>query len=115
MNLAQHVLVFTVRVYRWVLSPAKTVLFGPLGRCRYTPSCSAYALDAIRLHGALHGGWLAARRIFRCHPWSACGHDPVPIGSPTSKPEMAKSAISSARPGQCIESTDRHSSPLLKN
>jgi putative membrane protein insertion efficiency factor len=78
MNPAQHILVFAVRVYRWGVSPAKTVLFGPLGRCRFTPSCSAYALEAIRRHGALRGSWLAVRRICRCHPWSDCGDDPVP-------------------------------------
>ena len=48
MNAAQHILVFCVRLYRWVLSPAKTFLFGPLGRCRFTPSCSEYALEALR-------------------------------------------------------------------
>jgi len=69
---------FAVRVYRWVLSPAKTVLFGPLGRCRFTPTCSQYALEAVKEHGALRGSWLAARRICRCHPWADCGHDPVP-------------------------------------
>jgi uncharacterized protein len=69
---------FGVRLYRWVLSPAKTFLFGPLGRCRFTPSCSEYALDALRQHGALAGSWLAVKRIGRCHPWGGCGHDPVP-------------------------------------
>lgn len=78
MNVAQHILVFCVRLYRWVLSPAKTFLFGPLGRCRFTPSCSEYALEALRRHGALAGGWLAVKRIGRCHPWGGCGHDPVP-------------------------------------
>lgn len=78
MNLAQHILVFAVRVYRWTLSPAKNLLFGPLAGCRYTPSCSAYALEAIRIHGALAGSWLAVKRICRCHPWSECGDDPVP-------------------------------------
>lgn len=67
-----------MRLYRWVISPAKTLLFGPLGRCRFTPSCSEYALGAIQGHGALRGGSLALRRICRCHPWGGCGEDPVP-------------------------------------
>jgi uncharacterized protein len=77
-NAAQHILVFCVRLYQWVLSPAKAVLFGPLGRCRYTPCCSDYALQALRRHGALAGSWLALKRLCRCHPWGGCGHDPVP-------------------------------------
>jgi hypothetical protein len=79
-NAAQHILILCVRLYRWVISPAKTVLFGPLGRCRFTPSCSEYALEALRSHGALAGTWLALKRIGRCHPWGGCGHDPVPLG-----------------------------------
>lgn len=78
MNPAQFILISVVRVYRWVLSPAKTALFGPLGRCRFTPTCSQYALEAIQRHGALRGSWLALRRLGRCHPWGDCGHDPVP-------------------------------------
>lgn len=46
--------------------------------CRYAPSCSQYAIDALERHGALHGGWLAFRRITRCHPWGGHGWDPVP-------------------------------------
>lgn len=96
MNPAQHVLSFAVRVYRWGLSPFKTVLFGPLGRCRYMPTCSAYALEAIRTHGALVGSGLALKRICRCHPWGGCGLDPVPehesnVRSP--KPEIVSSSI----------------------
>jgi putative membrane protein insertion efficiency factor len=78
MNLAQQILIFAVRVYRWTLSPAKTFLFGPLAGCRYTPTCSAYALESIQRHGALSGSWLAVKRICRCHPWGGCGPDPVP-------------------------------------
>jgi hypothetical protein len=102
-NVAQHILVFGVRIYRWVISPAKTVLFGPLGRCRFTPSCSEYALDALRGHGALAGSWLALKRIGRCHPWGGCGHDPVPaykskVQSPKAKVSGRDSGVFSGLP-----------------
>ncbi len=61
-----------VQFYRLVLSP----LLGP--RCRHMPSCSEYALDAVRQHGGWRGGWLALSRIARCHPWGSHGFDPVP-------------------------------------
>jgi len=77
-NIAQHILTLAVRLYRWTFSPAQAVLFGPLGRCRFSPSCSAYALEAIQGHGALAGSWLGLKRVCRCHPWGGCGHDPVP-------------------------------------
>lgn len=97
MNPAQHVLRFGVRLYRWVLSPAKTVVFGPLGHCRYTPTCSAYALEAIRTHGALAGSGLALKRICRCHPWGGCGSDPAPRRP--SEVRSPKSEIVSASNG----------------
>ncbi len=65
-------LIFLVRGYQVVLSP----LFPPA--CRYYPSCSQYAIEALEKHGALRGGWLAARRIARCHPFRPGGYDPVP-------------------------------------
>ena len=58
----------------WQLGPS--VLLPP--SCRYSPSCSAYAIEALRRYGAARGGWLAARRILRCHPWGGHGYDPVP-------------------------------------
>ncbi|MGC9942345.1 MAG: membrane protein insertion efficiency factor YidD [Verrucomicrobiota bacterium] len=78
MNLLSHLLIFAVRVYRLAISPAQVFLFGPSGGCRYTPSCSQFALEAIQAHGAMKGSVLAAGRICRCHPWGGCGHDPVP-------------------------------------
>ena len=82
MNAAQYILVFGVRLYRWAISPAKAALFGPLARCRFTPSCSEYAMESIRAHGAVAGVWLALRRLGRCHPWGDCGWDPVPAAPP---------------------------------
>jgi putative membrane protein insertion efficiency factor len=79
MNAAQHALVMAVRIYQATLSPMLTCLFGPLGLgCRFHPTCSQYALEAVRRHGAIKGGWLALCRIGRCHPWGGCGEDPVP-------------------------------------
>ncbi|MDE1170342.1 MAG: membrane protein insertion efficiency factor YidD [Verrucomicrobium sp.] len=63
--------------YRRFLSPLKA-LVGAGASCRYTPTCSAYAQQAIRLHGPARGALLGARRICRCHPWGGGGHDPVP-------------------------------------
>jgi putative membrane protein insertion efficiency factor len=61
-----------IRAYQLTLSP----LLGP--RCRFYPSCSQYALEAVRAHGALRGCALALRRLLRCHPWNPGGYDPVP-------------------------------------
>jgi putative membrane protein insertion efficiency factor len=78
MNPRQYFLIGIVRAYQWTLSPAKTFVFGPSGQCRFTPSCSEYALEAISTRGAARGGWLAVKRVCRCHPWGGCGDDPVP-------------------------------------
>jgi putative membrane protein insertion efficiency factor len=74
---AATILIFAIRVYRLTISPAQIFLFGPTAGCRFTPTCSQYAVEAIRERGALTGTALAAKRICRCHPWGDCGHDPV--------------------------------------
>ena len=78
MNLVQNLLTLSLRGYKWTVSPVLHLAAGPLGGCRFSPTCSAYAAEAVRQHGALHGGWLALGRVARCHPWGGCGHDPVP-------------------------------------
>jgi putative membrane protein insertion efficiency factor len=73
-----RVLTLLIRVYQLTLSPAQTFLFGGAAGCRFTPTCSVYAIDALREHGTVTGTALAAKRICRCHPWGGCGCDPVP-------------------------------------
>lgn len=72
MTPAAAVLRFLIRAYQLAISP-----FFP-AHCRYWPSCSAYAGEAVHKHGAIAGSWLAVRRIARCHPWGGHGYDPVP-------------------------------------
>ena len=73
MSLARMIAKAPFVAYRYAISP----LLGP-GKCRFQPTCSAYALEAIESHGALKGGWLSLRRILRCHPWGGSGYDPSP-------------------------------------
>lgn len=80
---AARLLMLLLTGYRNFISP----LLAP--RCRFYPSCSAYALEAVQVHGALRGSWLAARRLSRCHPFHAGGLDPVPV--PGRIPEGRKS------------------------
>lgn len=68
----KHLLIALLRAYRFAISP----LYGQV--CRYHPSCSAYALEAVTAHGSVRGSLLAVRRVGRCHPWAAGGYDPVP-------------------------------------
>ena len=95
-TLLNTVLISLVRLYRWMLSPMKYALFGPLGRCRFEPSCSAYALEALQRHGPFHGTRLAVRRVCRCNPWGGCGHDPVPPAR-GARPEGKDHAMNSRR------------------
>lgn len=69
---AARLLCSAIRLYRYAVGP-----YLPAA-CRYTPTCSAYALEALATHGALRGSWLAVRRLARCHPWAGFGYDPPP-------------------------------------
>lgn len=80
MSTVTRVLVGIIRVYQRLVSPMLVWALGPA--CRFYPSCSCYACDALRLHGPVRGSWLAARRVLRCHPFHPGGFDPVPASLP---------------------------------
>ena len=77
----------TIRLYQLVVSPILPA------SCRFMPSCSSYAMDAIQRHGPLAGSWLATKRICRCHPWNDGGYDPVPEPSPDCGGKAAPSRM----------------------
>jgi putative membrane protein insertion efficiency factor len=86
-----RLLVLPIRAYQRWISPA-------MGQhCRFAPSCSSYAVEALQLHGALRGSWLALRRLSRCHPWNPGGHDPVPL--PAADPVPLPSRTSTKMAG----------------
>lgn len=66
------ILIGLVRFYQNFISPLTPA------SCRYTPTCSSYFIEAVKVHGALKGGWLGLKRILSCNPWGGCGYDPVP-------------------------------------
>jgi uncharacterized protein len=70
--MAARFLLVLIKGYQRFVSPALPAA------CRYTPTCSAYAAEAVQKYGAMKGSWLAARRLLRCHPWGGHGYDPVP-------------------------------------
>lgn len=80
-----RILIGVVRLYQLAVSPWMP------GACRYTPTCSSYAIDAIDGHGPVRGSWLAMKRLARCHPWGGYGYDPVPStsGVPTAPIDRA--------------------------
>lgn len=85
----KHLLISLLKLYRAVISPT----YGSV--CKYYPSCSAYALEAVTVHGAVKGSLLAGRRLASCHPWSLGGYDPVP-GTPAAAAWEAEQAAKAA-------------------
>ena len=72
LKILNYLLIIPIKLYQILLSPL-------IGRsCRFTPTCSNYAIEAINKHGPFKGFWLAIKRISKCHPWGDSGHDPVP-------------------------------------
>ncbi|MBI5162164.1 MAG: membrane protein insertion efficiency factor YidD [Micrococcales bacterium] len=90
--LPRNVCVLILRGYRAVISP----LYGEV--CRYYPSCSAYALEAIQRHGVLRGVWLGSRRLLRCHPWTRGGVDDVPEHSSVPRYPISRFGFVLTRP-----------------
>jgi uncharacterized protein len=83
-RLLSGLLIIPVKLYQWIISPILP------NSCRYDPTCSAYMIEAIKVHGPLKGLWLGSKRIGRCHPWGGSGYDPVPekkhsCGNPSHK------------------------------
>ena len=68
----KYALLWLIKIYQYLISP----LLAP--SCRFTPSCSHYAKEAILKHGAIYGSWMSLRRVLRCNPWHPGGYDPVP-------------------------------------
>ena len=73
MSLIKKLFILPIRLYQIVISPLLPK------SCRFIPTCSAYAIEAITLHGVVRGSWLTLRRLCRCHPWGGSGYDPVPL------------------------------------
>ncbi|WP_147176202.1 membrane protein insertion efficiency factor YidD [Pseudomonas sp. AG1028] len=73
-----------IRFYQYAISPMMA------SHCRFYPTCSCYALEAIETHGVLRGGWLTVRRLGHCHPWHPGGYDPVPLAKNSRSSSMAE-------------------------
>ena len=74
----KQLVIAPVRFYKRFISRPLHVLAGPMGGCRFTPTCSTYFIQAVEIHGAFKGSLMGVWRILRCNPWGGCGHDPVP-------------------------------------
>lgn len=92
-----RILIGVIRFYQMAVTP-----WTPAS-CRYTPTCSQYAVEGVETHGAVRGAWLAARRIARCHPWGGHGYDPVP---PAAEDAAERLRTDGPEPGGTTHTTD---------
>lgn len=106
-----------VRLYQIAIAPILRLANGGHGHCRHDPTCSNYALEALKTHGAIKGSFLAARRLLRCHPWGTHGYDPVP----PAKSKIADEEESSSHKEPCLccgtetsSASQNHNSPAEK-
>jgi putative membrane protein insertion efficiency factor len=90
----KRLLLSLLTLYRWLISPVLHAVTP--GGCKFHPSCSQYAAEAIEIHGALRGGSLALRRLLRCHPFTRGGFDPVPLPSHTGTETSSQTATIAA-------------------
>ena len=79
----KHILIGLIRGYQLLSAPVYSLFGGAVSGCRFTPTCSRYAMEALEKHGSARGSWLTLQRVCRCHPWGGWGYDPVP---PTEHP-----------------------------
>jgi putative membrane protein insertion efficiency factor len=88
-TLPARALIGAIKVYQYTVSPLLPVFLGPGCGCRFAPTCSHYAADAVRRHGALAGSWFAVRRVAKCTPLHPGGYDPVPERAPRDQPSAS--------------------------
>lgn len=101
-------LIGCIRFYRMAVSP------WTLPSCRFVPTCSGYAIEALQGHGPLRGSWMALRRIARCHPWGGKGYDPVPCAGRDGELDERHTARATARPLRETAGSGRQADPRDK-
>ncbi|PYJ99790.1 MAG: membrane protein insertion efficiency factor YidD [Verrucomicrobia bacterium] len=84
---------FFIHLYQFTLSPLLSVICGPGSGCRFSPTCSAYFLEALETHGVLRGSRLGLKRLARCQPWGGAGHDPVPPRKHSATPRSTRQCV----------------------
>lgn len=106
-DIPKHALITLIRAYKYVVSPLLP------SACRYVPTCSEYAIEAIDRHGMVLGAMMAGWRLLRCHPWARGGFDPVRLAGVPTSPQISRAAAS--REGQLLVFSDRKRSRKMRH